>query len=115
MVNTRVPPIGRPEREAVDLVQTRRVDPDDHPDDRLRAGWRLGVAHAAPAEQERRRAGHRDDDDEGEREQVAGAPVHRSGVQDAAAPVPMVPVPVLPGAYSGVPSAQRGQVAGPGS
>ena len=27
----------------------------------------------------------------------------------------VAPVPVLPGAWSGVPSAQRGQVAGPGS
>jgi hypothetical protein len=37
------------------------------------------------------------------------------GGQLAAAPVAIEAVPVLPGAWSGVPSAQRGQVAGPGS
>jgi len=44
-----------------------------------------------------------------------GPPFGRSRVRPADAPAPTVSAPVLPGAWTGVPSAQRGQVAGPGS
>ena len=90
------------------------LDADDHPDRGFGVLGRGRILQAAAAEEEGCRAGDGDDGDQGEREHGAGAPVHRSATQDAPAPVPIVPVPVLPGACRGVPSAQRGQVAGPG-
>ena len=109
-------PVARPEGEAADLgrgpSRPRRrsprpaaAPPPALPDRGLPVP---PSSNAAPA-------GHDDDDAEDEREQVAGPPIHAVSVSDAAVPAPLVPVPVLPGAWSGVPSAQRGQVAGPGS
>ena len=46
---------------------------------------------------------------------VRGSTVGPREPQPARMAPPRAPVPVLPGAWIGVPSAQRGQVAGPGS
>ena len=87
------PAIGRPDREAGDLGEGDGIDRDDDAGGGRRPGSRDD---------------HRHDRDEGER-----------GDQDRQASGHVPPqgtaVPVLPGAWSGVPSAQRGQVSGPGS
>ena len=48
-------------------------------------------------------------------DEAQGKNGYREADPDDAASADHAPVPVLPGAWSGVPSRQRGQVAGPGS
>ena len=94
------------------------LDADDDADGGGRTRWRAGIAQAAVAEQERGGAASGDDRDEASAKRLRCVdPRLRSGTgaQCAAALAATDPVPVLPGAWSGVPSAQRGQVAGPGS
>ena len=65
-------------------VEARRLDADDDPDDLLgiRRRPRIGLGRAT--EQERGRAGQRDDRDEGDDEQIPGARVHRRSARASA-------------------------------
>lgn len=87
------PAVVQPEREALDRVDRGGVDGDDD-------ARRLG--------RPRRERERRDDRADGEQPDDERQGPLQPAVQDDAAPV-------LPGAWSGVPSAQRGQVSGPGS
>ena len=87
------PAVVRPDREAADVGQAGRVDCCDEAS--LGLTWRLAEGRH---------------DDESQRDGGDG-----KADPDDAASADHAPVPVLPGAYSGVPSIQRGQVAGPGS
>ena len=113
--------VDRPQVETVDPVEPLRPDGNDHAIDGGGVWRSARVDQRTATEQEGGGARQRDDRHEHEREQVPGAAIHDSvarggdGVQLAAAPAAIEPVPVLPGAWIGVPSAQRGQVAGPGS
>ena len=110
-------------RRSKPLTRSRpsESDGDDHAVDRGGAGRGARIDQRTATEQEGGGARQDDDDHEGKREEVPGAAIHDSvarvgaSVQCAAAPAAIEPVPVLPGAWIGVPSAQRGQVAGPGS
>ena len=119
-MRNRASPVGRPKVEAADVDRAPPIDPDDHTD---RLPWRR-AAHpdrsATATEQERRGARHDDDDDEGEREEVPGAAIHvqgsgRASVQSAAPVAAIDPSRCCPVRGAASPSAQRGQVAGPGS
>src|SRR5215510_14525746 len=85
--------VACPEREALDVREARRVDGDHHA--------RLGLTgRLRGADEDVRRGG--DDRDDQPRTDDDGSPAH-------------APVPVLPGAWTGVPAAHWGHVSGPGS
>ena len=95
-------PVDRPDREVTDVVEAQRIDVrDDAIDGRCRAArHRRPTGPAARGER-----GARED-----RRRGASARPTAHRVTGAASPVPE-----LPGFTTGWPSAQRGQVAGPGS
>ena len=101
--------VGHQEREPSHVRQPLRIDGADDADGLL-ALRRLRVAGGSA--EHGGGNGDRDHDHGKRRDEEPERPaVHRRcGSQPAVAPVP-----VLPGAWSGVPSAQRGQVAEPGS
>ncbi len=96
-----VRPVREPQHEVVDVGQAGRVDRDDDTIDGRRGRGHASTCRSGRPDRDRDRDADRDhhDDTEGQ------APKR---------PHPAV-APVLPGAYSGVPSAQRGHVAAPAS
>ena len=91
------------------------------PSTAVASGGAARIDQRAATEQERGGRRHGDDSDEDQREQVPGAAIHDSAARVATAISSLPrrprssPSRCSPGAWSGVPSAQRGQVAGPGS
>ena len=119
MANSSDPWSVGPQGEPADLVEALRFDRHDEPTAAVASAGATGSRTVVPESRKAAAPVTATTTSKASRNRLRvrrSTDLRSSGAgQRDPAPAPTVPVPVLPGAWSGVPSAQRGHVAGPGS